>query len=73
MYEHKVFVQGIIWGINSFDQWGVELGKVLGIDILAKLEDSSLALDSDSSTNALIARFRNRKNSDVDFVDKLAG
>ena len=47
--------------MNSFDQWGVELGKVLGIDILAKLEDSSLALDSDSSTNALIARFRNRK------------
>ncbi|NQY33757.1 MAG: glucose-6-phosphate isomerase [Alteromonadaceae bacterium] len=72
LYEHKVFVQGIIWGINSFDQWGVELGKVLGIDILAKLEDSSLALDSDASTNALIARFRNRKNTEVDFVEKIA-
>ncbi|MCU4674694.1 glucose-6-phosphate isomerase [Catenovulum sp. 2E275] len=60
MYEHKVFVQGIIWGINSFDQWGVELGKVLGNDVLAKLEDSSIALDGDSSTNALIERFRNR-------------
>ena len=60
MYEHKVFVQGIIWGINSFDQWGVELGKVLGNDVLAKLEDSSIALNGDSSTNALIERFRNR-------------
>ena len=45
---------------------------MLGIDILAKLEDSSLALDSDSSTNALIARFRNRKNAEVDFVEKIA-
>lgn len=60
LYEHKVFVQGIIWGINSFDQWGVELGKVLGNEVLAKLEDTSLPLDSDSSTNALVARFRNR-------------
>ncbi|WP_440905287.1 glucose-6-phosphate isomerase [Catenovulum sp. SX2] len=60
MYEHKVFVQGIIWGINSFDQWGVELGKVLGNDVLAKLEDSSIELNGDSSTNALIERFRNR-------------
>jgi glucose-6-phosphate isomerase len=60
LYEHKVFVQGCIWGINSFDQWGVELGKVLGKDILAKLTDNALPLDSDSSTNALISRFRNR-------------
>ncbi|WP_111977864.1 glucose-6-phosphate isomerase [Algibacillus agarilyticus] len=60
LYEHKVFVQGIIWGINSFDQWGVELGKVLGNDVLAKLEDSNIALDGDSSTNALIERFRQR-------------
>ncbi|AWB68200.1 glucose-6-phosphate isomerase [Saccharobesus litoralis] len=60
LYEHKVFVQGIVWGINSFDQWGVELGKVLGNDVLAKLEDSSIALDGDSSTNALIEKFRNR-------------
>ncbi|WP_017444997.1 glucose-6-phosphate isomerase [Gayadomonas joobiniege] len=60
LYEHKVFVQGIIWGINSFDQWGVELGKVLGNDVLAKLEDTSIELDGDASTNALIERFRKR-------------
>ncbi|NTS77977.1 glucose-6-phosphate isomerase [Catenovulum sp. SM1970] len=60
LYEHKVFVQGIVWGINSFDQWGVELGKVLGNDVLAKLENTDLPLDNDSSTNALIERFRNR-------------
>lgn len=58
LYEHKVFVQGAIWGVNSFDQWGVELGKVLGNNILAKLTDSSAALDFDASTNALISRFR---------------
>lgn len=62
LYEHKVFVQGIIWGINSFDQWGVELGKVLGNDVLAKLEDSAIELDGDSSTNALIERFRQRNS-----------
>ncbi len=60
LYEHKVFVQGVIWGVNSFDQWGVELGKVLGNEVLAKLEDSSLSLDGDSSTNNLIKRFRQR-------------
>lgn len=60
LYEHKVFVQGVVWGINSFDQWGVELGKVLGNEVLTKLEDTSLELTSDSSTNALIERFRQR-------------
>ena len=55
MYEHKIFVQGIIWGINSFDQWGVELGKQLATAIMKDL-DSEGAIDShDSSTNALIA------------------
>jgi glucose-6-phosphate isomerase len=59
LYEHKVFTQGTIWGINSFDQWGVELGKVLATKIIAELaggEDD--ALDHDPSTNALIDRYR---------------
>lgn len=58
MYEHKVFVQGAIWGVNSFDQWGVELGKELGNNVLEKLMDSDAGLHFDSSTNALIERFR---------------
>lgn len=61
LYEHKVFVQGIIWKINSFDQWGVELGKVLGNQILEKLNNHESALDFDASTNLLIKQFR-RKN-----------
>jgi glucose-6-phosphate isomerase len=59
LYEHSVFVQGTIWSINSFDQWGVELGKVLAkkvADELAAAADSDLA--HDSSTNALIRRYR---------------
>lgn len=59
LYEHKVFVQGAIWGVNSFDQWGVELGKVLGNAVLAKLTDSDAPLDFDASTNHLINAFRN--------------
>lgn len=58
MYEHKVFVQGCIWGVNSFDQWGVELGKVLGNQVLDKLTDGSAALNFDASTNQLISAFR---------------
>ncbi|MAD16412.1 MAG: glucose-6-phosphate isomerase [Alteromonadaceae bacterium] len=58
MYEHKVFVQGAIWGVNSFDQWGVELGKKLGNQVLDKIVNTDAALSFDSSTNALIARFR---------------
>lgn len=58
MYEHKVFVQGAIWGVNSFDQWGVELGKELGNQVLDKIVNTDAALSFDSSTNALIARFR---------------
>lgn len=59
LYEHSVFTQGAIWDINPFDQWGVELGKVLALRILPELEGSQ-ALDSrhDSSTNALIERYR---------------
>jgi len=58
LYEHKVFVQGVIWGINSFDQWGVELGKVLASQIIAELSDPSVDLSHDASTNALIERYR---------------
>jgi glucose-6-phosphate isomerase len=58
-YEHKVFTQGVIWGINSFDQWGVELGKELAQRIVPELTASEApALEHDSSTNALIARYR---------------
>ncbi len=60
LYEHKVFVQGIIWQINSFDQWGVELGKALGSEVLTKILDSNSPLDMDSSTNGLIDMYRKR-------------
>jgi glucose-6-phosphate isomerase len=59
LYEHKVFVQGTLWNINSFDQWGVELGKVLAKRIIPELENAAEPqLRHDSSTNALIRRFR---------------
>ena len=59
LYEHSVFTQGTIWGIDSFDQWGVELGKVLAKQIIPELEaDSEPELGHDSSTNALIRRYR---------------
>jgi glucose-6-phosphate isomerase len=60
LYEHKVFTQGAIWNIDSFDQWGVELGKSLAKKIEPQLTstDSDVALDHDSSTNALIRRYR---------------
>ncbi|WP_448212348.1 glucose-6-phosphate isomerase [Colwellia sp. MEBiC06753] len=61
LYEQKVFVQGVIWQINSFDQWGVELGKALGNKVLAKLSDKSSPLTMDGSTNGLIKRYRQRK------------
>ena len=60
LYEHKVFVQGVIWHINSFDQWGVELGKVLGKQVLDKVTDTSAELTMDASTNGLIQRYRKR-------------
>ncbi len=60
LYEHKIFVQGIIWDIYSFDQWGVELGKILAKAILPELESDD-ALNHDASTNALIAYFRANK------------
>jgi glucose-6-phosphate isomerase len=59
LYEHKVFVQGVIWNVNPFDQWGVELGKVLAKKIATELtSESAPALEHDSSTNALIRRYR---------------
>ncbi|MBY6225890.1 glucose-6-phosphate isomerase [Ferrimonas balearica] len=58
LYEHRTFVQGAVWGINSFDQWGVELGKVLGNAILDELESEQPKLDQDSSTANLIRMFR---------------
>ena len=59
LYEHSVFTQGAIWHIDSFDQWGVELGKVLASRIIPELESASEpALAHDSSTNALIRRYR---------------
>ncbi len=62
LYEHKVFVQGALWNINSFDQWGVELGKILADRIVPELESKAEpALDHDSSTNALIRRYRDRR------------
>jgi len=59
LYEHSVFTQGTVWGINSFDQWGVELGKALAQQILPELEcESDPELTHDSSTNALIRHYR---------------
>jgi glucose-6-phosphate isomerase len=57
LYEHKVFVQGVVWNINSFDQWGVELGKQLAGKILPELRDASSATKHDASTNGLINRY----------------
>jgi glucose-6-phosphate isomerase len=58
-YEHRVFTQGVIWGVNSFDQWGVELGKAMAAELAPKLQDEQApAYDSDSSTNALVRLLR---------------
>jgi len=64
LYEHNVFTQGAIWNINSFDQWGVELGKALAQRIIPELEGKGEpALGHDSSTNALIRRYRAAKGA----------
>ncbi len=64
LYEHSVFTQGTIWSINSFDQWGVELGKVLAQRIIPELESrQELRLGHDSSTNTLIRRYRKLKET----------
>jgi glucose-6-phosphate isomerase len=62
LYEHATFVQGVIWNIDSFDQWGVELGKVLAQNIIPELDPAKNSpLNHDSSTNALISRYRAQK------------
>jgi glucose-6-phosphate isomerase len=61
LYEHKIFVQGVIWDVNSYDQWGVELGKQLAKAILPELTGSDHVESHDASTNTLINRYRNRK------------
>ena len=64
LYEHSVFTQGVIWGIDSFDQWGVELGKALANQIAPQLTSADEPeLDHDSSTNALIRRYRSLKEA----------
>ena len=61
MYEHKIFVQGVIWNIFSFDQWGVELGKQLAQKIQPELRDDNLVDSHDSSTNGLINAYKNMR------------
>jgi len=62
LYEHSVFTQGSIWRVNSFDQWGVELGKALAQRIIPELESAAEPpLDHDSSTSNLIRRYRRLK------------
>jgi glucose-6-phosphate isomerase len=58
LYEHKIFVQGIIWNIYSFDQWGVELGKQLASTILPELKSEEAISSHDSSTNGLINQYK---------------
>jgi glucose-6-phosphate isomerase len=62
MYEHKIFVQGVIWNIFSYDQWGVELGKQLANKILPELDDDKEIRSHDSSTNGLINAFKNLRS-----------
>jgi glucose-6-phosphate isomerase len=64
LYEHNVFTQGAIWDIDSFDQWGVELGKVLAQRIIPELENKGEPnLDHDSSTNNLIRHYRKLRDA----------
>ncbi|MEM7170382.1 MAG: glucose-6-phosphate isomerase [Pseudomonadota bacterium] len=65
LYEHKIFVQGIIWGLNSFDQWGVELGKELAKNILPELDGTTAVCGHDSSTNGLINHFKELSGKDA--------
>ncbi len=76
-YEHKIFVQGIVWNINSFDQWGVELGKKLARTILGELEADSAVASHDGSTNGLINYYKNKRKQNTpmssSLYDQLAG
>jgi glucose-6-phosphate isomerase len=62
LYEHSVFVQGSVWDIDSFDQWGVELGKQLSVKIIPELS-SDAPLNHDSSTNSLISYYRSHRQT----------
>eukprot|EP00668_Euglena_longa_P001748 GGOE01002058.1.p1 GENE.GGOE01002058.1~~GGOE01002058.1.p1 ORF type:complete len:1069 (+),score=312.14 GGOE01002058.1:410-3208(+) len=66
LYEHKIFVQGVIWNINSFDQWGVELGRLLATDVLRQLAPGVVPSALDSSTSNLIALFNRQPPRGVD-------
>jgi glucose-6-phosphate isomerase len=69
LYEHSVFTQGVIWNIDSFDQWGVELGKALAQRTLVEIESATEpVLAHDSSTNALIRRYRRSRDNDTIFT-----
>ena len=58
LYEHRTFCSGVLWGINSFDQWGVELGKAIGVQILGLLSDESSQAPMDPATERLIAEWK---------------
>lgn len=64
LYEHKIFVQGVIWDINSFDQWGVELGKVLAGDIYQDVKHNRKSSNHDPSTDALLKEYRSHRHAD---------
>jgi glucose-6-phosphate isomerase len=63
LYEHKIFVQGVVWGVNSFDQWGVELGKQLAKAILPELGGPEPVSDHDGSTNGLINAYKEMRGA----------
>jgi len=65
LYEHKIFVQGIVWNINSYDQWGVELGKQLAKAILPELDGDAPVASHDSSTNGLINYYKGYRKEQV--------
>ena len=62
LYEHKIFVQGVLWNIYSFDQWGVELGKQLANKILPELSGDAAVTSHDSSTNGLINLYKKMRS-----------
>ncbi|MFC5497296.1 glucose-6-phosphate isomerase [Caenimonas terrae] len=73
LYEHSVFTQGVVWGIDSFDQWGVELGKQLALRTMAELQaDPQPALTHDGSTNALMRRYRRLRSAPAAHGEKPA-
>jgi glucose-6-phosphate isomerase len=65
LYEHKIFVQGVIWGINSFDQWGVELGKQLATAILPLLDQAKTNDAIDASTQGLIRFYQSQRQGNT--------